>query len=807
MNKRLASIPLLLLAVCVSHAAGQINHWGNGGAVAVAKNAVTTELNAFPIQGITMAPFIQMGYQGNGLKSLLQRVTITGTNYVVLSNSSRIDLGTGTISDVYSNNGTSYNATARFADIGPSIVAAQAAGLRVALKPQIVYHNADGLPNPSFTIRDPDQFFANYKAYLLQWAQLAEQHNVQILCIGNEMNYATRQIYTPYWNDIIGSIRQIYKGKLTYSPLTPQYVGDPVNEVTQIQFWNKLDYGGLEPYGVFAVSDNPTVTMLNNAWAQAASGQSQSYYQLLSQLATFIGKPIIFSETGSPSVTGGARFGPNTGAAEGAPSNFNEQANWYRSFFETWALTPPAWLAGVFFWNNNPDPAQMTGPGPYLTNFNINGKPAEAIVATWFSGKTFPGPFQSSVSGTPKDDQIYLFGNPASNATPIGPLTTQAQTLSTTIEVTIIGTLMNGQAPIVHIFANGNDMGAFSLPNVPGFYTDPQGVPWTLTQVFTTPLPGLVNVDELKVVFSSAVTVGGPKNSQVFLSAASVNGIALTAATYTPVSGAPQSQVLNVSSSMFNGGFMTIDATPWNTALAARTTGTNRDPIRVKGGGGADTVFVLGMPSQYNIVGVGETYTLSESSGLDQNSVLTDIAQIAFQDGSVIAIAKPTFQPFTVAEFYNTNLNNYFITADANEAVAIDSGSAGPGWGRTGRTFKSGGNLAVCRFYGSQVPGPNSHFYTVSPAECQGLKDAQFPAGDPRRATVKSWNFESLDFLSTEPSLGACPVGKVPVYRAYNSGFSQNIDSNHRITSSPAAIKEVVARGWTDEGMVMCAPM
>ena len=160
-----------------------------------------------------------------------------------------------------------------------------------------------------------------------------------------------------------------------------------------------------------------------------------------------------------------------------------------------------------------------------------------------------------------------------------------------------------------------------------------------------------------------------------------------------------------------------------------------------------------------------------------------------------------------VVEFYNTNLDSYFITANADEATAIDGGSAGAGWIRTGYTFKSGGPTAVCRFYGSFVPGPNSHFYTVNAGECQGLKAAQFPANDPRRLTVKSWNFESLDFLSTPPTSGICPSGTVPVYRAYNDGFARGVDSNHRITSSPTALQEAVTRGWTNEGVVMCSPI
>jgi hypothetical protein len=159
-----------------------------------------------------------------------------------------------------------------------------------------------------------------------------------------------------------------------------------------------------------------------------------------------------------------------------------------------------------------------------------------------------------------------------------------------------------------------------------------------------------------------------------------------------------------------------------------------------------------------------------------------------------------------VIEFYNTNLDNYFITADAGEAAQIDGGSAGPGWSRTGNTFESGGNTSVCRFYGSQSPGPNSHFYTVDSAECQGLADQQIPAGDPRKLTVKSWNFESFDFVSTPPTNGSCPGGTLPVYRAYNNGFSRGVDSNHRITSNLTSIQQQVACGWSNEGVVMCAP-
>ena len=156
-----------------------------------------------------------------------------------------------------------------------------------------------------------------------------------------------------------------------------------------------------------------------------------------------------------------------------------------------------------------------------------------------------------------------------------------------------------------------------------------------------------------------------------------------------------------------------------------------------------------------------------------------------------------------VVEFYNTILDNYFITADLDEAASIDNGSAGPGWSRTGINFRSGGAAPVCRFYGSVAPGPNSHFYTVDADECSFLMQLQ--AGTP--VTQQRWNFESLDYFSTAPTGGSCPGGTVPVYRAYNNGFARKVDSNHRLTSSLTAIQQVVTRGWINEGVAMCAPI
>lgn len=193
-------------------------------------------------------------------------------------------------------------------------------------------------------------------------------------------------------------------------------------------------------------------------------------------------------------------------------------------------------------------------------------------------------------------------------------------------------------------------------------------------------------------------------------------------------------------------------------------------------------------------------------TGLTNGKLYTCSVRTQTATGSGLAsesvMVRPSAGLHTVIEFYNTALDHFFITANPVEQIAVASGSAGSSWSPTGVRFNAGGSSQVCRFYGSVSPGPNSHFYTIDPAECQALKELQ--AATP--ATQKRWNFESTDFSSAMASGGQCAAGMVPVYRAYNDGFVMGLDSNHRITSNASAYQAQVAKGWKGEGVVMCAP-
>ena len=160
-----------------------------------------------------------------------------------------------------------------------------------------------------------------------------------------------------------------------------------------------------------------------------------------------------------------------------------------------------------------------------------------------------------------------------------------------------------------------------------------------------------------------------------------------------------------------------------------------------------------------------------------------------------------------VLEFYNASIDAWFITADPEEVFALDNGYEGADWIRTGESFASGGSTPTCRFYGSASPGPNEHLNIVDGLECAALRAREFGPGDPRRSSVPGYHFEAFAFLSTPVSAdGSCPVGLVPVFRAYNDGAARRLEVRHRITPSRSSIAALVAKGWIDEGTVMCAP-
>lgn len=245
----------------------------------------------------------------------------------------------------------------------------------------------------------------------------------------------------------------------------------------------------------------------------------------------------------------------------------------------------------------------------------------------------------------------------------------------------------------------------------------------------------------------------------------------------------------SIGGSNINGAGAVITATfPANGTTTALT--FSAKPVGDNVNEGTETLVLAVAAGNGNYLGVG-------------NSASASISDVGAPAATVV-------EYLDTLDFPESPGGHYFYSSDPAEQAAVDAGGAGKFF-RTGRTFKTGGTAPVCRFYGSITPGPNSHFFTVSPEECNALKSAQ---RTPTPIDAQQWNYERIEYNTTPPVIVnnqlACPAGTVPLYRAYNNAFTpagvkNPWDSNHRFTPVRADIDALVANfGWRDEGLQFC---
>ncbi len=167
----------------------------------------------------------------------------------------------------------------------------------------------------------------------------------------------------------------------------------------------------------------------------------------------------------------------------------------------------------------------------------------------------------------------------------------------------------------------------------------------------------------------------------------------------------------------------------------------------------------------------------------------------------------------SVREYFNSILGHYLLVT-SNEWGAIDRGEAGPGWSATGNGFTAREPFVVDvfgrdpplsahveRFYGSVSPGPNSHFFTIDPAEARILHDRfdATPPSEPR------WRSEGYPFNAFRVRAdGTCDSGKLPVLRAFNNGPARGLEPNHRYSVDGHQIEQMASAGWIVEGIAFC---
>jgi hypothetical protein len=247
-----------------------------------------------------------------------------------------------------------------------AIEKARELGLRVMLKPHvdIISDHGGSLTRSdigAYTEEQGRKWFSSYRHYILKYARLAQENNIDIYCIGTELSYAAGN--TAFWKDLIKEVRRIYKGKLTYAANWDNY--------DNIGFWEDLDYAGIDAYFPLSHSVSPSLEELEQGWSK--------WKKKLERFHERISRPILFTELGYPSAPHAAAtpwLNGNSGSADPGM-----QAKCYRAFFRTMWSTP--WLEGVYWWRWNPS---VYSGGPNNRQFTPQNKPAQGIMESHFRG-------------------------------------------------------------------------------------------------------------------------------------------------------------------------------------------------------------------------------------------------------------------------------------------------------------------------------------------------------------------------------------------------------------------------------------
>ena len=206
-------------------------------------------------------------------------------------------------------------------------------------------------------------WFESYATFILHYAALAQQHQVELFCVGTELTNAAAW-HEALWRDVIQRVRGVYRGPLTYAANWNE-------EYQLIKFWDALDYAGLDPYFPLSEQEIPTLAQLREGWLKHLP-DIESWQQR-------INKPVLITEVGYKSVVGTAQApwedAPN-------PISLELQRDCYQAFFEMFWSKP--WFYGVYWWHWGTN-EKMGGEGH--RGFTPQNKPTQALLTEWYGAK------------------------------------------------------------------------------------------------------------------------------------------------------------------------------------------------------------------------------------------------------------------------------------------------------------------------------------------------------------------------------------------------------------------------------------
>lgn len=261
-----------------------------------------------------------------------------------------------------------YGYTVTDRDIAHAVELAKKLGLKVCLKP--VVNSRDGLWRGLITFpkEEPDvrsywdEWFRSYTHFVVHYAELAEELDCELFCIGCEMVGTERE--RDRWKETIARVREVYRGPLVYNANH--------GKEEQVDWFDKLDLIGTSAY--YPVGEH------NDASEQTMIANWLPVRDRLKKLHERFNKPVVFMEIGCRSARGCASM-PWDFKHVNLPFSEDEQANFYSSVLKVFWDEP--WFAGFFWWDWStklyPREQARSNHG-----FDIYGKKAQRVLEQWY---------------------------------------------------------------------------------------------------------------------------------------------------------------------------------------------------------------------------------------------------------------------------------------------------------------------------------------------------------------------------------------------------------------------------------------
>ncbi len=255
-------------------------------------------------------------------------------------------------------------------DTRAAIRLAHERGLAVLLKPHLwLADTSDGSwrgdINPSASAWPA--WRVNYREAVLAYARMAAEEGVAGISLGSELTELA--LARPeFWRSLAGAVRGEFSGQVTYAANWDR-------EFAEIEWWDALDAIGVDAF--WPLVESPQVELTPSSCARRMAQIRRS----IGEVATRVDRPVILTELGYKSATGGA-YEPWEWHTDEQQPDPELQALIYRCAAEAFGVAATeGWLEGfyVWIWYTNPGWGGLAN-----SDFTPRRKPAQGLLEAWF---------------------------------------------------------------------------------------------------------------------------------------------------------------------------------------------------------------------------------------------------------------------------------------------------------------------------------------------------------------------------------------------------------------------------------------